>query len=364
MPLASRIYVAGHRGLVGSAIVRSLEKLGYASILTRTHAELDLMDRQRVAAFFEKEKPEYVFLAAAKVGGIIANSTYPAEFIDSNLSIQTNVINESWKNGVKRLLFLGSSCIYPRECPQPIREEYLLTGPLETTNRPYAIAKIAGVEMCHAYNRQYGTKYLAAMPTNLYGPGDHYDLLNSHVLPALIRKFHLAKLAMQGDISGIEADENKYGRIPEPLRTQLVDACALRLAPEVVIWGTGTPRREFLYSEDMADACVYLMNLPDDQFASLLSPCNLPLESASLSFPLINIGCGEDISIAELAQQVKEVVGFEGKIVQDTFKPDGTPRKLLDVSRINTLGWKAKTGLREGIALSYADYLSRISGIL
>ena len=321
----AKIFVAGHRGLVGSALVRSLEKQGYGNILMRTHAELDLMDRQSVAAFFEEEKPEYVFLAAAKVGGIVANSTYPAEFIDSNLSIQTNVINESWKSGVTRLLFLGSSCIYPRECPQPIKEEYLLTGPLETTNRPYAIAKIAGVEMCDAYNRQYGTKYLAAMPTNLYGPNDSYDLQNSHVLPALIRKFHEAKLRGDG---------------------------------KVTVWGTGKPRREFLYSDDLADACIFLMNLPDDRFTSLLTP------DASLSFPLINIGCGEDVSIADLAQQVKEVVGFEGEIVQDTSKPDGTPRKLLDVSRINTLGWKAKTGLREGIALSYANYLSRISGIL
>ena len=321
MPLASRIYVAGHRGLVGSAIVRSLEKQGYGNILTRTHAELDLMDRQSVAAFFEEEKPEYVFLAAAKVGGIIANSTYPAEFIDSNLAIQTNVINESWKSGVKRLLFLGSSCIYPRECPQPIKEEYLLTGPLETTNRPYAIAKIAGVEMCDAYNRQYGTKYLAAMPTNLYGPNDSYDLQNSHVLPALIRKFHEAKLRGDG---------------------------------EVTVWGTGKPRREFLYSDDLADACIFLMNLPDDRFTSLLTP------GASLSFPLINIGYGEDVSIADLAQQVKEVVGFEGEIVQDASKPDGTPRKLLDVSRINTLGWKMKTNLRSGIEQAYLDFLRMV----
>ena len=362
MNLSSKIYVAGHRGLVGSAILRSLEKQGYWNILTRTHVELDLMDRQRVAAFFEKEKPEYVFLAAAKVGGIIANSTYPAEFIDSNLSIQTNVINESWKNGVKRLLFLGSSCIYPRECPQPIKEEYLLTGPLETTNRPYAIAKIAGVEMCHAYNRQYGTKYLAAMPTNLYGPGDHYDLQNSHVLPALIRKFHLAKLAMQGDWMGIKHDEALNGKIPDEIKSAMnvpgFSPHASLHTPRVVLWGTGTPRREFLYSEDMADACVYLMNLPDEKFSSLLAP------SSSLSFPLINIGCGVDLSIAELAQLVKEEVGFEGEIVQDTSKPDGTPRKLLDVSRLNALGWKAKTGLREGIALAYADYLSRTSGIL
>ena len=314
----SRIYVAGHRGLVGSAIVRSLQRHGFGNLVSRTHAELDLTDQHAVAGFFESEKPEYVFLAAAKVGGIHANNTYPAEFILSNLSIQANVIHASWKSGVKRLLFLGSSCIYPRDCPQPIKEEYLLTGPLEKTNRPYAVAKIAGVEMCDAYNRQYGTKYLAAMPTNLYGPGDHYDLQNSHVLPALIRKFHEAK-------AGGES--------------------------EVVVWGTGTPRREFLYSEDMADACVYLMRLPDDQFESLLKP------DPPLSFPLINIGCGEDISIRELAELVKKIVGFEGKIVQDASKPGGTPRKLLDVSRLNAMKWKAKMSLAEGIEMAYADYL-------
>ena len=320
MNKTDRIYVAGHRGLVGSAIVRSLKGKGYENLILRTHAELDLTDQKAAAFFFESEKPEYVFLAAAKVGGVVANNTYPAEFIHLNLSIQTNVIHESWKNGVKRLLFLGSSCIYPRECPQPIREEYLLTGPLEKTNRPYAVAKIAGVEMCHAYNRQYGTKFLAAMPTNLYGPGDHYDLQNSHVLPALIRKFHEAK--ERGDL-------------------------------EVVVWGSGTPKREFLYSDDMADACIFLMNLDDGKFSSLLTPDD------ALSFPLVNIGCGEDLAVSELAQLVANVVGFEGKIVQDRSKPDGTPRKLMDVSRLNRMGWKAKTSLREGIVLAFADYLSR-----
>lgn len=304
---------------MGSAIVRSLKRHGFENLVFRAHAELDLTDQKSVSAFFESEKPDYVFLAAAKVGGIHANNAYPAEFIHSNLSIQDNVLHTSWQNKVKRLLFLGSSCIYPRDCPQPIKEEYLLTGPLEKTNRPYAIAKIAGVEMCDAYNRQYGTKFLAAMPTNLYGPGDHYDLKNSHVLPALIRKFHEAKT------SG---------------------------ASEVVVWGTGTPRREFLYSDDMADACVFLMNLPDGQFDSLLKP------EPPLSFPLINIGCGEDQSIAELAQLVKEATGFEGNIVQDTAMPDGTPRKLLDVSRAKAMGWKYSTALREGIAAAYEDYLS------
>ncbi len=316
----ARIYVAGHRGLVGSALVRALRGQGYENLALRTHAELDLMDQKAVEAFFQSEKPEYVFLAAARVGGIYANNSYPAEFILSNLGIQTSVIHTSWKTGVKRLLFLGSSCIYPRECLQPMKEEYLLSGPLEMTNRPYAIAKIAGVEMCSAYNRQYGTRYLSVMPTNLYGPGDNYDLQNSHVLPALIRKFHEAKL--RGD-------------------------------SEVVVWGTGTPKREFLYSEDMADACVYLMNLPEEKFSSLLAP------TAPLTFPLINIGYGEDLSIAELAQLVKEVVGFDGKIIQDASKPDGTPRKLLDVSRLNAIGWSAKTGLRDGVTLAYNDFLSR-----
>ena len=311
----SKIYVAGHRGLVGSALMRTLRAKDYINIITRTHAELDLIDQRAVEDFLVQEKPEYVFLAAARVGGVVANSTYPAEFIYSNLAIQTNVIHASWKIGVKRLLFLGSSCIYPRECPQPIKEEYLLTGPLETTNRPYAIAKIAGVEMCHAYNRQYGTKFLAVMPTNLYGPNDSYDLQNSHVLPALIRKMHEAKL---------------------------------RKDHEVVVWGTGTPRREFLYSEDMADACVFLMNLADEKYASLLSVH---------SFPLINIGCGEDMSIRELAEIVAKVIGFTGNLVFDSSKPDGTPRKLLSVERMSSLGWSANTVLESGISLAYRDFL-------
>lgn len=320
MNLDSKIYVAGHRGLVGSALVRTLQAKGYTNLVTRTHAEVDLVNQSAVEEFLGREKPEYVFLAAARVGGVVANSTYPAEFIYSNLAIQTNVIHTSRKIGVRRLLFLGSSCIYPRECPQPIKEAYLLTGPLETTNRPYAIAKIAGVEMCHAYNRQYGTKFLAAMPTNLYGPNDSYDLQNSHVLPALIRKMHEAKQ---------------------------------RNESEVVIWGTGTPRREFLYSEDMADACVFLMNLSDDKYAALLS---------ANSFPLVNIGCGEDMTIRELAKAVKKAVDFEGSMVFDTSKPDGTPRKLLDVGMLMRLGWTARTGLEEGLALAYANYMQKLAG--
>ena len=286
-------------------------------MLLRTHAELELTDQAAVRKLFEREKPEYVFLAAAKVGGIIANSSYPAEFIHSNLAVQTNVLHESWRAGVKRLLFLGSSCIYPRDCPQPMKEAYLLTGPLEPTNRPYAVAKIAGIEICWSYNRQYGTKFVAAMPTNLYGPGDSYDLNNSHVLPALIRKMHEAK---KGGLA------------------------------EAVIWGTGAPKREFLYSEDMAEACVYLLDLPDVKFAEFLTDTDPPL---------VNIGYGEDLSIAELAQTVARVIGFSGKLRFDTSKPDGTPRKLLDSGKIHALGWRARTRFDEGIAAAYKDFVSR-----
>ncbi|MCW5624036.1 MAG: GDP-L-fucose synthase [Burkholderiales bacterium] len=313
---STRIHVAGHRGLVGSALVRRLEAAGCRNLLTRTHAELDLGDAVAVRAFYERERPEVVLLAAAKVGGILANDTYPAQFIHENLVIQSTVIHEAWRAGVKRLLFLGSSCIYPRDCPQPIREEYLLTGPLEATNRPYAIAKIAGIEQCWSYNRQYGTRYLSVMPTNLYGPGDNYDLQGSHVLPALIRKMHEAKQ------SG---------------------------AQEVVVWGTGTPRREFLYSDDMADACVRLMDLPEAHIDTVL---------AQYKPPLINVGCGEDVTIAELAQTVAKVVGFRGQLVFDTSKPDGTPRKLLDVSRMFALGWRPKVGLEVGIGVAYEELVS------
>ena len=313
----AKIYVAGHRGLAGSAIVRQLEQKGYHNLVLRTHAELELTEQAAVRDFFQRERPDYVFLAAAKVGGIIANSSYPAEFVHSNLAVQTNVLHESWKAGVKRLLFLGSSCIYPRDCPQPIKEDYLLTGPLEATNRPYAVAKIAGIEMCWSYNRQYGTRFLAAMPTNLYGPGDSYDLNNSHVLPALIRKMHEAK---KGGLA------------------------------EVVIWGTGKPMREFLYSEDMAEACVHLLDLPAERFDELVSDTHPPL---------VNIGYGEDLSIAELAHTVARVIGFRGKLRFDTSKPDGTPRKFLDSARINALGWRARTQFDEGIAAAYQDFLQR-----
>jgi len=318
MNKTSKIYIAGHRGLVGSALVRRLQAKGYTNIVTRTHAELELRDQVAVQAFFTAEKPDYVILAAAKVGGIYANNTYPAEFIHDNLLIQNNVIHSAYQHNVERLLFLGSSCIYPKNAPQPMTEECLLTGPLEPTNRPYALAKIAGIEMCHAYNRQYGTKYMAAMPTNLYGPNDNYDLNNSHVLPALIRKMHEAKQ------SG---------------------------AKEVVVWGTGTPKREFLYSEDMADACIFLLEQGEDKLASLFNEA-LP--------PLVNIGCGEDITIKELAEMVAEVVGFKGNLTFDTSKPDGTMRKVMDVSRINKLGWKRTMQLKDGIGLSYQDLLSKI----
>lgn len=311
----SKIYIAGHRGLAGSALMRQLQAKGYHNLITRTHTELDLTDQAAVRDLFSAEKPEYVLLAAAKVGGILANNNYPAEFIQQNLAIQTNVIHEAWRSKVKRLLFLGSSCIYPRDCPQPIKEEYLLTGPLEPTNRPYAVAKIAGIEMCWSYNRQYGTKYLAVMPTNLYGPSDNYDLGNSHVLPALIRKIHEARL--RGD-------------------------------KEVVVWGTGAPRREFLYSDDMADACLYLMNLSERQVAGLFAQ-DRP--------PLVNIGCGADLTIRELAELVKRVVGFDGELVFDTSKPDGAPRKLLDVDRMAGLGWSATVPLEKGIKQAYTDYL-------
>jgi GDP-L-fucose synthase len=311
MDKGSKVFVAGHRGLVGSAIVRGLEAAGYSNLLLRTRAELDLTDQRAVAEFFAKERPEFVFLAAAKVGGILANDTYPAEFIRENLVMQTNIIESSRQAGVKRLLFLGSSCIYPKLAPQPMPESCLLTGPLEPTNRAYALAKIAGIEMCWAYNRQYGTRYLAAMPTNLYGPGDNFDLNTSHVLPALMRK----------------------------------TAAAIRSgAKTVTVWGSGTPRRELLYSDDVAEACLFLMNLDEEKFGTLL------VEDAP---PLINIGTGEDVTIRELAETVAKVLGFTGELVFDSSKPDGTPRKLMDVARLHGLGWRHKTGLEAGISKTW-----------
>lgn len=317
MNKTSRIYVAGHRGLVGSAIVRRLEQDGYENLLLRTSKELDLRDQQATFAFFEQERPEYVFLAAAKVGGILANDTYPADFISENLLIQQNVIQAAHKFGVTKLLFLGSSCIYPKMSPQPIKEEYLLTGPLEPTNEWYAIAKIAGIKLCQAYNKQYGTRFISAMPTNLYGPNDNFDLQTSHVLPAMVRKFHEAKLRH-------EAGEKAT----------------------VTLWGSGTPRREFLHVDDLADACLHLMQHYEG------------------SDP-INVGTGEDVTIRELAETIAGVVGYKGEVQWDISKPDGTPRKLLEVSRLNALGWKAHISLKDGVSETYQWFRDKTSpGIL
>ncbi len=308
--LEDKVYIAGHRGLVGSALTRRLTREGFKNLILRTRQELDLADQRAVDAFFRKERPDYVFLAAARVGGILANHTRPAEFIMENLAIAVNVIGAAHRSEVKKLLFLGSSCIYPRHCPQPIKEDYLLTGSLEPTNEPYAVAKIAGIHLCQAYNRQYGTRYICAMPANLYGPGDNFDLETSHVLPALIRRFHEAKTAG---------------------------------AAAVTVWGTGTPRREFLHVDDLADACLFLMREYDDP-------------------AIINVGVGEDLSIRELAELVAEVVGYQGRLVFDPSKPDGTPRKLLDVSRLSRLGWRASIPLREGIEQTYRWYLANFAG--
>lgn len=314
------IFVAGHRGMVGSAIVRRLEQAGYSNLVLRSSSELDLRDQAAVAAFFADTKPEYVFLAAARVGGIIANSTRKAEFIYDNLMIQTNVIHEAWKNGVKRLLFLGSTCIYPKFAPQPIKEEHLLTGQLEPTNDAYAIAKIAGIAMCRSYNQQYGTRFLAAMPNNLYGPGDNFDLTGSHVLPALLRKFHEAKQ------SG---------------------------APTVTVWGTGTPLREFMHVDDLADASLFLMEQADEQYGNLLT--------YSDAQALINVGSGQEISIGDLARLVRDVVGYQGEIVFDTSKPDGTPRKLADSSRLHALGWKHRIELEDGVRDAYQWFVEQVA---
>lgn len=314
-----KIYVAGHRGLAGSAIVRELQKQGYSNLVTRTHAELDLEDATATQQFFEQKRPDLVFLAAARVGGIHANNTYPVDFLMSNLLIQANICRAAHANNVSRLIFLGSSCIYPRDCPQPIKEEYLLTGPLEATNRSYALAKIAGIEMCWSYNRQFGTKWLAAMPTNLYGPGDSYDLNNSHVLPALIRKMHEAKQSA---------------------------------ADEVVLWGSGTPKREFLYVDDLANALVFLAMLDDARYDALVDPARCPL---------INVGAGVDLTIRELAETVADVVGYRGRFVQDTGKPDGTMRKVMDITKIRNMGWSPKTRLGAGIDLAYKDFLEKSS---
>lgn len=312
MNTKDKIFVAGHRGMVGSAITRKLQQEGYTNLVQRTSSELDLRNQQAVSDFFASEKPDYVFLAAAKVGGIVANDSYRAEFIYDNLMIQNNVIHAAYVNGVKKLLFLGSSCIYPKLAPQPLKEEYLLTGLLEPTNEPYAIAKIAGIKMCDAYRSQYGCNFISVMPTNLYGPNDNYDLKNSHVLPAFIRKFHEARI--NGDA-------------------------------KVVIWGSGKPRREFLHADDLADACYFLMQQYNEP-------------------GFVNIGTGEDIEIRELALLIKDIVGFEGELENDTGKPDGTPRKLMDVSKLHGLGWKARTGLREGIEKVYEEFMQKYTAVM
>ena len=315
MSKEDRIFVAGHGGMVGSAIVRKLRETGYTNLITRTRTELDLVQQVAVRKFFESERVDQVYLAAAKVGGILANDTYPAEFIYQNLMIEANIIHEAWHAGVKRLLFLGSSCIYPRLAPQPMAESMLLTGVLEATNEPYAIAKIAGIKLCESYNRQYDTDYRSVMPTNLYGPGDNYHSENSHVIPGLLRRFHEAKQSA---------------------------------APEVLIWGTGAPMREFLYVDDMAEACLHVMELSYEAYSRITQPM--------LSH--VNIGTGEDLSIRDLATMIRDIVGYQGRISFDTSKPDGTPRKLMDVGRLHSLGWRAKIGLREGLALAYADFLT------
>jgi GDP-L-fucose synthase len=344
----SPIYIAGHRGLVGSAILRRLQQDGYTDLITRTHQELDLTNRVAVDAFFTSARPEYVYLAAARVGGILANDVYAADFIRDNLSIQTNVIDAAYRCGTRKLLFLGSSCIYPKMAPQPIKEQHLLTGPLESTNQWYAIAKIAGIKMCQAYRKQYGFNAISLMPTNLYGPGDNFDLESSHVLPALIRKFHLARLASEGNHEAIQKDESLFGPIPEPMRTNLmhsvlkIDKSSIHPVT-VELWGTGTARREFLHVDDLASACVFLMEQYD-------------------SGEIINVGMGDDLSIKELAEITRDVVGAPGEITFDSTKPDGTPRKLLDSSLITSLGWEPKIGLRQGIQLTYTWYLSTSRG--
>ena len=367
----SKIYVAGHGGLVGSALLRRLHAKGYSNIIFRKHSELDLEDSLQVRDFFAVENPEFVFLAAAKVGGILANSTYPVDFLLRNIKIQTNIIEAAWQYGVKGVLFLGSSCIYPKLAPQPMREEYLLTGSLEPTNEPYAIAKIAGIELCEAYNRQYGTRFLSGMPTNLYGPNDSYDLQNSHVLPAFIRKFHLAKSAAHGDWDAIARNEAAHGPIPGDFAANLVaiskfnghdipesfstGAENVGPNPAIKLWGTGSPRREFLYSDDLADACVLLMEKLDQLFAK-----PAPREFTA-SNHLINIGYGEETTIRTLAEEVAGIVGFDGPLDWDATRPDGSPRKLLDSKKINSIGWTPSTPLNQGIRLAYADYLSKIT---
>ncbi|WP_405199949.1 GDP-L-fucose synthase family protein [Christiangramia sp. LLG6405-1] len=360
----SKIYIAGHKGLVGSAILKELQEKGYRNLIYRSHNELDLANSEEVKAFFEKERPEYVFLAAAKVGGIEANNTYRADYIYENLMIQNNVIHQSFKTEVKKLLFLGSTCIYPKNCSQPMKEDSLLTGPLEYTNEPYAIAKIAGIKMCESYNLQYNTNFISLMPTNLYGPNDNFDLKKSHVLPALVRKMHLGKALEEGNwnliredllkrpIEGIDSSSNE-NEIIEVLNSFGIEKTYERNVT-VTIWGTGTPKREFLYSQNLGEACVYVMKNVD--FPDLLNQ-NLEQTKAEVRNTHLNIGTGEDISIEQLAILIKSKIGFEGNLIFDTSKPDGTPRKLTDVSKINSLGWRHSIELPEGVEKLYDWYL-------
>jgi len=352
------IFVAGHRGMVGSAVFRLLEGQGCRNLIVRTSAELDLTDQVAVRDFFRTHRIDQVILAAARVGGIVANNTYPAEFIRQNLAIQGNVIHEAWQAGVGKLLFLGSSCIYPKFCPQPMKEEHLLTGILEPTNEPYAIAKIAGIKMCEAYNRQYGTDYRAVMPTNLYGPGDNYHLQTSHVIPAIIRKCHLAMLAMDGNLDGIESDEARFGVIPDDIRASLgLSATHDKSAPYVRLWGSGNVRREFLHVDDMAAACLFVMSLNRKVYDEALSVEGDGSGGSAPSF--LNVGAGKDCTIREVAELIRELVGFSGETRFDRDKPDGTPRKLLDTSRLQALGWRPKYSLRDGLQDAYRWYCAR-----
>jgi GDP-L-fucose synthase len=370
LPLNARVFVAGHGGMVGCAILRYLQSSGYSNIVTRTRAELDLTSQRAVGEFFKDERPDAVILAAAKVGGIFANNAYPAEFIYQNLMIQNNVIHAAYQAGVERLLFLGSSCIYPKFAPQPLREEYLLTGHLESTNEPYAVAKIAGIKMCDSYNRQYSMHYRSVMPTNLYGPGDNFDLQNSHVLPALIRKFHQARLAVEGDWDGIRKDQERFGPIPDDVLASLKalspDAAAEATAvpPAVRLWGSGSARRELLHVDDMAAACIFVMNLSDDQYYAALNSAaaNQGSDGKGYEAPsFFNIGCGHDLTIKELAELVISAIGYHGEIFWDRSKPEGTPQKLLDVSRLERLGWSPKISLQDGIRQTYEWYQEQVA---
>ena len=369
LTLDSRIYVAGHSGMVGGAILRYLQKSGYTNIITKTRSELDLTVQPAVADFFKDERMDAVILAAAKVGGIYANNAYPAEFIYQNLMIQNNVIHAAFQADIQRLLFLGSSCIYPKLAAQPMHEEYLLTGPLEPTNEPYAIAKIAGIKMCESYNRQYATRYRCVMPTNLYGPHDNFDLETSHVLAALIRKFHLAKLAVDGNWSGIDNDQKRFGPIPDDIYASLQalsgpkQPASTAVPSAVRLWGSGGARRELLHVDDMAAACIFVMNLSDDQYnrARRIASATRRSKATGLHAPsFFNIGSGNDLTIKELAELVKSAIGYDGEVFWDHSKPDGAPRKLLDVSRLENLGWRPKITLQEGIRQTYEWYLAQV----